>query len=84
MNREAIAKINPGCVMLDGLDDAIMGMTVEQKPRLIYDYAKCCAVFQSRDGMTEDDAMEWVDFNVLGVCVGPEMPVVVRACTDNA
>tara|TARA_Y100001949_G_C15700339_1_gene206403 strand:+ start:161 stop:409 length:249 start_codon:yes stop_codon:yes gene_type:complete len=52
-------------IMLDGLEDAIAGES--DCGRLIYDYKKTVKVFMDRDGMTQDEAIEWVDYNVMGV-----------------
>jgi len=52
-------------LILDGLDSAIAGES--DCGRLIYDYSKTIKVFMDRDGMTQDEAIEWVDYNVMGV-----------------
>lgn len=54
-----------GALILDGLNDAIAGES--DCGRLIYDYSKTIKVFMDRDGMTQDEAIEWVDYNVMGV-----------------
>ena len=52
-------------LILHDLDDAIAGES--DCGRLIYDYNKTVKVFIDRDGMTQDEAIEWVDYNVMGV-----------------
>lgn len=67
---------------MDGLDDAIVGMadvwvgntTVE---RLVYDGEKIVKVLMKRDGMTEEEAYEFTDFNITGSYMGPQTPVIV-------
>jgi len=51
-------------LVLDGLNDAIAGYS--DCGRLIYDYQKMVVVFM-KDGMTQDEAVEWIDYNVMGV-----------------
>jgi hypothetical protein len=34
---------------------------------LRYSYWKLVDIFKSKDEMTEEDAMEWVDYNVMGL-----------------
>ena len=66
---------------MDGLDDAIVGMsdvwvgntTVE---RLVYDGEKIIACLMAQ-GMTEEEAYEFADFNITGSYMGPQTPVIV-------
>jgi hypothetical protein len=53
-----------GALILEGLDDAIVGYS--DGGLLIYDYEKTVEHFVE-DGMTREEAVEWVDFNVLGL-----------------
>lgn len=52
-------------LVLEGLDDAIAG--VSDCGRLIYSYERVLKVFKDRDGMSTEEAEEWVDYNVMGV-----------------
>jgi hypothetical protein len=53
----------------DGFDAAILGIGSRcGKPDiLIYDYNKCCDILMERDDMTREEAIEWTDFNVVGL-----------------
>ena len=53
-----------GALILEGLDDAIVGYS--DGGLLIYDYEKTVEHFVE-DGMTREEAVEWVDFDVLGL-----------------
>ena len=57
--------VSEGALILDGLDDALVG--VSDCGRLIYDYNKTVKIFMNRDGMTTEEAIEWIDYNVMGV-----------------
>jgi hypothetical protein len=67
---------------MDGLDDALIGRadvwvgntTVE---RLVYSGEKVIEVLMERDGMTEEEAYEFMDFNIAGAYMGPHTPVIV-------
>jgi len=61
----------------EGLDDAIIGID-ESSMRLIYSVSKCIEVL-SRD-MTEEEAIEYFDFNIRGSYVREKTPIW---CTDN-
>ena len=52
-----------GALYLHGLDDAIAGAS--DCGKIIYDYKKVVSIFE-KQGMTLDEAVEWVDY-VMGV-----------------
>jgi hypothetical protein len=55
-------------IQFDGLDYAIVG--VSHTGYYIYDFERMVDIFIERDGMTMDEAYEWIDFNVMGVNAG--------------
>jgi|TARA_R110000765_G_scaffold55395_1_gene109826 hypothetical protein len=60
----------------DGFDEAIMG-TVERfgmNDVVLYDKAKCMDILMKRDGMTEDEAIDFFYYNVIGSWVGEYTP----------
>lgn len=66
-------------LMADGFEDALLGIgTRFSWPVAIYDYEKCVAVLVLRDGMTQDEAEEFIEFNVTGAYVGENTPVFIR------
>ena len=52
------------CLKLDGLNDAIVGVT--SQGYLVYDYEKIIGAFM-KQGMENDEAIEFFDYNVLGL-----------------
>ena len=59
----------------DGLDDAIIGVDASgDQPVLKYDYSKCVAIFMDQNDWSHEDAVEWMEFNVVGAYVGPGTP----------
>ena len=52
------------CLKLDGLNEAIVGVT--SQGYLVYDYEKIIEVFM-KQGMENDEAIEFFDYNVLGL-----------------
>ena len=78
---EALAEINPEALLADGLEDALIGYTVNHHiPHVaIYDIDKCIEVLVARDGMTHEDADEFLSFNVLGAFVGEQGPLFIRS-----
>ena len=48
---------------------------VVQEERLIYSVDKCVEILVKRDEMTLEEAIEYMDFNVLGAYIGKDQPV---------
>lgn len=67
----------------DGFDDAFIGFFERcgQPVVLVYDFEKVVEVLIKRDGMTRDDAEEYVQFNILGAWVGEGTPALLHRCT---
>jgi hypothetical protein len=82
--REEIAAADPDILFADGFDDALIGYTdswgAENSRciRAVYDYTKCVEVLTNRDGVSYEDAVEYLEFNTLGAYVGARTPVFVH------
>ena len=79
MTREEIEELvgdDEEVLLADGFEDAFLGLAERcgSEPVAVYDYAKAVRILMDRDGMTEEDAEEWMGFNVLGAYVGPQTP----------
>lgn len=61
----------------DGFDEAIIGVD-EERMRLVYSISKCVEILT--DSMSEAEAIDYVDYNILGGYVGPNTPIF---CRDN-
>jgi hypothetical protein len=57
-------------------EDALIGREC-QDGRAVYDYSKMidCLI---EEGMTHEEAVEWIDYNVLGLRGDAKFPVVVE------
>jgi hypothetical protein len=51
-------------IVLEGLNDAIAGAS--DCGKIIYDYKKIVSIYE-KQGMTQEEAVEYVDYNVMGV-----------------
>jgi hypothetical protein len=58
----------------DGFDDAIVGVDQESQ-RIVYDKDKMIQLLIDRDGMTWDDAFEYLEFNTWGAYMGAHTPI---------
>ena len=76
------------CLLADGFDLALIGITCSPhhgEPVAVYDKNKMVSVLVNRDGMTDMEALEYLDFNVFGAYVGEKTPLFIdmdfmRAC----
>jgi hypothetical protein len=71
---EKITENNPDAILWDDLDEAVIGFTTDYVA--VYDLDKLseCLLKQNSD-WTEQDALEWIDFNILGAYVGEHTPL---------
>tara|TARA_R100000734_G_scaffold219_1_gene280 strand:- start:963 stop:1208 length:246 start_codon:yes stop_codon:yes gene_type:complete len=58
--------LSENAIYLHGLKDAIVG--VSSCGKIIYDYQKVVTIFV-KQGMTEQEAIDYIDYNVMGVQV---------------
>jgi hypothetical protein len=68
----------------DGFDDCLLGVgfSFARYGVLVYDEAKVIEKLKL-DGMTEEEAFEYYEFNILGACVGDNMPIFMKQCSMN-
>lgn len=70
-------------LVADGFDEAIIGIGRQfNKNLVIYDEDKCIQILMERDGMSEEEAIEFFEFNVVGAYVGEYTPIYVRLGTS--
>jgi len=83
MKRKQILEIlHPESVALfcDGFDDCIVGLAsrFDLEPVVAYDYNKVISKLRKRDRMTEEDAVEYFNVNIIGAWVGNGTPIFVQ------
>lgn len=75
---EELAELNPDAMLADGFEGALIGIGLQFNRHLaVYDYETCVQILMSRDGLSRQDADEYMDFNVLGAYVGENTPVFI-------
>lgn len=74
MTIEEMKEFAEGAIILDGLDDAIMGIAEEfgNGYRIVYSKSKIFSILMNRDGMTEEEAIEFYEYNILGLYASPQ------------
>jgi hypothetical protein len=66
-----------GAILLDNLEEAIIGIVEEfgNGRRILYSKSKILSILQIRDGMTEQESEEFYDYNILGLYAGEQNAV---------
>jgi|TARA_R100000664_G_C2755906_1_gene143691 hypothetical protein len=70
---DTIAELNHEAILWDGFNDAVIGYHRDGK--VVYDEDKMIKILMERDGMTIEDAIEYLNFNVFCAYVGEYTPV---------
>jgi hypothetical protein len=64
--------VSDEAIRFTGLDNAIVGY--DHRGNLVYDYHKMLEIFM--EDMTEEEAVDWIDYNVLGTNAGMDFTVI--------
>ena len=73
---DIISDINSEAVFADGFDAAIIGY--DANCTVVYDYDKCMEILMERDSMTEHEAHEYMEFNVVNAYVEDFTPIFIH------
>ena len=77
---EQISETSPESIIADGFDDAIIGLSWDSK--VVYDANKCIEILIDEDGITYDDAVEFLEFNTFSAYVGENTPIFIYPMND--
>lgn len=74
-----------GAILLDGLEEAAVGITQEfgNGPRILYSKEKILNILRKRDGMSHSESLEFYDFNILGLYAGEQNPIFLDINLTN-
>ena len=76
--KELLAELNPEALLADGFEDALVGIVQQfTRSRALYNRAKCIEILMERDAMTNEDAEDFFEYNVVGAWVGEYTPCFV-------
>lgn len=68
---------SPEAGLWDDLDDALVGIAERDGMAVaVYGYDQMVAHFMAREGWTTEEAIEWVDFNIVCAYIGPGTPLI--------
>jgi len=74
MREDILYYASNSALTADGFDEAIIGVTT--KGLVVYDYDKCVEVLM-KEGMEEIEAVEHLEFNVVGAYMGEGTPIFI-------
>jgi hypothetical protein len=77
INDYDIDEFAEGAIILDGFNDAIVGIVEEfgNGRRILYSKYKILTILCERDLMTMSEAEEFFDYNIIGLYAGEQNPV---------
>lgn len=85
--REVLTEENPDAIMYDGMDEALIGVHRGRKNGqagfytedtvAAYSYVKYIQIYVERDSMSEEEAIEFFDYNVDGLILGSNQPIII-------
>ena len=67
--------------LYDEYKEAFVGTTISafnRKQVAIYDYDKCIMILMHDNNWSEEEAVEWFDFNTIGAWVGDDTPIFIN------
>lgn len=70
------------CLTADGFDDALVGCTYGSNVVAVYDINKMVEVLIC-EGMDYDDAVEFLDYNVVSAHMGEKTPLYINFVTEE-
>jgi len=76
---EHLENIGENALLMDGFDEALIGFSqrINEPLLAVYSWEKMMNVCMKRDGMTEDEADEYISYNCIGAWVGEQTPIIV-------
>jgi len=71
------------CLRIDGYDDAIIGAGNQYTKEnvLVYCYNRIIKICMESYDLEELEAIEYVDFNIVGAWIGEGTPIILHYCT---
>lgn len=58
-------------LMADGFDEAVLGVVRKcNEYSVLYDYNRCVGILMTDNGMSEEEALEYMEFNVVDAFMG--------------
>ena len=81
---DALADLNPEAIWYDGLEDAIVGIGCQysKSPVVVYEEGLIIFTLMSDQEMEFEEAWEYYSFNIQGMWVGENTPIIMVGLDD--
>ena len=77
--KDLLYQLSPDVIVADGFEDALIGVGQQfNKAMAVYDRQKCIEILLERDGMSDEEAVEYFEYNVTGAWVGEYTPIFLE------
>lgn len=76
---QALEQMDETSLLMDGFDEAVIGFSqrINEPLLVVYSWEKMMAVCIERDGMTDEEAEEYISYNCISAWVGEKTPIIV-------
>ena len=77
--KDLLYQLSPDVIVADGFEDALIGVGQQfNKAMAVYDRQKCIEILMERDGMSDEEAVEYFEYNVTGAWGGEYTPIFLE------
>ena len=77
--KDLLYQLSPDVIVAAGFEDALSGVGQQfNKAMAVYDRQKCIEILMERDGMSDEEAVEYFEYNVTGAWVGEYTPIFLE------
>lgn len=85
MLNDYLNEIDTEILLMDGFDEAFIGTSqrINEPVLAVYSYDKLVDLLMTRDGMDDEQAMEFVEYNCVGAWIGERTPIIVRSVENT-
>lgn len=77
--QQHLESLGENALLMDGFDEAVIGFSqrINEPMLAVYSWDKMMDTCMKRDGMTWDEAEEYISYNCIGAWVGEQTPIIV-------
>ena len=81
---EQLESMGENALLMDGFDEALIGFSqrINEPLLAVYSWGKMMSVCMERDGMSDEEADEYISYNCIGAWVGEQTPIIVMPLND--
>jgi hypothetical protein len=81
---EQLESMGENALLMDGFDEALIGFSqrINEPLLAVYSWEKMMSVCMERDGMSDEEADEYISYNCIGAWVGEQTPIIVMPLND--